>query len=323
VLSRRAGTIRFGFFGTRQAGPGTETMNRAVSRNLSTVPSRSAAAPSALGRYQIEREVGRGAMAVVYQGRDPKINRVVAIKAIALAREFSDDELEEARRRFFREAESAGRLNHPNIVTVFDAGEDQGLAYIAMEFLSGQPLSDFTSSSGLLPASTVVDLLARAADALGQAHRLNVVHRDIKPANILYDQASDGLKITDFGIARLTDSGTTKTGIVLGTPSFMSPEQLEGRTVQGPSDLFSLGVTLYQLLTGQLPFRADSMTGLMFKIANDAHPPLRTIRPDLPGMLEAILARALQKHPDHRFQTGGEMAAALRACGRLLNAQGQ
>ena len=297
-------------------------MNRPHRPDISPAPGRSTAAPRTLGRYQVEREIGRGAMAVVYQGRDPKINRVVAIKAIALAREFSDEELEEARRRFFREAESAGRLNHPNIVTVYDAGEDQQLAYIAMEFLTGQPLSDFTSSTELLPAATVVELIARAADALAHAHRFNVVHRDIKPANIVFDRSNDGLKITDFGIARLTDSGTTKSGIVLGTPSFMSPEQLEGRAIQGASDLFSLGVTLYQLLTAQLPFRADSMTGLMFKIANDAYPPLRAVRPDLPGFLEAILARALQKRADQRYQSGTEMAVALRDCGRLLRAQG-
>ena len=297
-------------------------MNRPHRPDISPAPSRSTAAPRTLGRYQVEREIGRGAMAVVYQGRDPKINRVVAIKAIALAREFSDEELEEARRRFFREAESAGRLNHPNIVTVYDAGEDHQLAYIAMEFLTGQPLSDFTSSTELLPAATVVELIARAADALAHAHRFNVVHRDIKPANIVFDRSNDGLKITDFGIARLTDSGTTKSGIVLGTPSFMSPEQLEGRAIQGASDLFSLGVTLYQLLTAQLPFRADSMTGLMFKIANDAYPPLRAVRPDLPGFLEAILARALQKRADQRYQSGTEMAVALRDCGRLLRAQG-
>lgn len=300
-----------------------DSMKRANRPDATPEPSRPTEAPRTLGRYEIEREIGRGAMAVVYQGRDPKINRVVAIKAIALAREFSDEELEEARTRFFREAESAGRLNHPNIVTVYDAGEDQQLAYIAMEYLTGRPLSDFTSSSSLLPASTVVELLARAADALAHAHRFNVVHRDIKPANIVFDRSNDGLKITDFGIARLTDSGATKTGIVLGTPSFMSPEQLEGRTVQGPSDLFSLGVTLYQLLTAQLPFRADSMTGLMFKIANDQHPPLRAVRPDLPGFLEAILTRALQKRADQRYQSGTEMAAALRSCGRLLHAQGQ
>ena len=278
--------------------------------------------PDRLGRYVVEREIGRGAMAVVYLGRDPKINRVVAIKAIPLAREFGEDEVEEARLRFFREAETAGRLNHPGIVTVYDAGEDQALAFIAMEYLNGEPLSEFTSSRTLLPASQVVELLARVADALGHAHRQNVVHRDIKPANIMFDRASDGLKITDFGIARLTDSGTTKSGIVLGTPSFMSPEQLEGRTVQGSSDLFSLGVSLYQLLTAQLPFRADSMTGLMFKIANEPHPPLRAIRPDLPGLLEAIVTRALQKRADDRFESGAEFATALRSCGRLLQAQG-
>lgn len=287
-----------------------------------TAATRSGGMPHTLGRYQVEREIGRGAMAIVYLGRDPKINRVVAIKAIALAREFGDEELDEARRRFFREAESAGRLNHPGIVTVYDAGEDHDLAYIAMEYLSGEPLSERTSSSTLLPASTIAELLARVADALGHAHRQNVVHRDIKPANIMFDSASDGLKITDFGIARLTDSGTTKSGIVLGTPSFMSPEQLEGRTVQGSSDLFSLGVSLYQLLTAQLPFRADSMTGLMFKIANEPHPPVRAVRPDLPGMLDAIVTRALHKHADLRFQSGAEMATALRDCGRLLLAQG-
>jgi serine/threonine-protein kinase len=278
--------------------------------------------PRTLGRYVIEREIGRGAMATVYYGRDPKINRVVAIEAIPLAREFGDEELEEARKRFFREAESAGRLNHPFIVTVYDAGEDHDLAYIAMEFVTGQPLSDFTASAQLLPASKVVDIIVRVADALAHAHRQNVVHRDIKPANIMYDRGTDGLKISDFGIARLTDSGTTKSGIVLGTPSFMSPEQLEGRNVQGTSDLFSLGVSLYQLLTGQLPFRADSMTGLMFKIANEPHPPLRSIRPDLPGMLEAIVTGALKKSPADRYQTGTEMATALRDCGRLLQARG-
>jgi serine/threonine-protein kinase len=278
--------------------------------------------PTKLGRYVIERELGRGAMATVYQGRDPNINRVVAVKALPLAKEFGDEDLAEARKRFFREAESAGRLNHPGIVTVYDAGEDQDLAFIAMEFVKGQPLSDYTQGSQLLPASKVVELMARVAEALAHAHRQGVVHRDIKPANIMYDRTSDTQKISDFGIARLTDNGTTKSGIVLGTPSFMSPEQLEGRAVQGTSDLFSLGVALYQLLTGQLPFRADSMTGLMFKIANEEHPPLRSVRPDLPGMLEAILTRALQKNPADRYQTGAEMAMALRDCARLLVARG-
>ena len=211
-----------------------------------------------LGRYQLEREIGRGAMGTVYLGRDTAINRLVAIKAIPLAVEFSESELAEARSRFFREAETAGRLNHPNIVTIYDVGEERGLAYIAMEYLKGRHLSDYATPDTLIEPRKVLELTARVAQALGFAHKQQVVHRDIKPANIMYDPSADVLKITDFGIARLTGAGTTRTGIVLGTPSFMSPEQLEGRTVTGHSDLFSLGVSLFQLLTGRLPFTADS-----------------------------------------------------------------
>ncbi len=267
-----------------------------------------------LGRYKLEREIGRGAMGTVYLGRDSAINRLVAIKAIPLAREFSDSELAEARARFFREAETAGRLNHPNIVTIYDVGEQDGLAYIAMEYLKGKHLSDFATTNTLLEPRKVIELVARTADALGFAHKQNVVHRDIKPANLMYDMAGDTLKITDFGIARLTDAGSTRTGIVLGTPSFMSPEQLEGRIVTGHSDLFSLGVTLFQLLTGQLPFRADTMTGLMQQIAEVPHPPLKAIRPDLPDCVQAVIDRALAKSPDARFETGAQMAAALDDC---------
>jgi eukaryotic-like serine/threonine-protein kinase len=271
-------------------------------------------APQRLGRYQLEREIGRGAMGTVYLGRDMAINRLVAIKAIPLATEFSESELAEARSRFFREAETAGRLNHPNIVTIYDVGEERGLAYIAMEYLKGRHLSDYASSETLLEPRKVLELIARTAGALGFAHKQQVVHRDIKPANIMYDPNADVLKITDFGIARLTGTGTTRTGIVLGTPSFMSPEQLEGRTVTGHSDLFSLGVSLFQLLTGHLPFTADSMTGLMQQIAEAPHPPLRAYRPDLPACVESIIDRALAKTPEARFETGAQMAAALEDC---------
>jgi len=267
----------------------------------------------ALGRYEIERELGKGAMGVVYLGRDPKINRVVAIKAIPLAEEFEEEDLVEARARFFREAEMAGRLNHPGIVTVYDAGEDNGLAYIAMEYLRGHHLSHNTDPQQLLPPKTVMLLVARVADALHYAHRQNVVHRDIKPANIMFNPDTDELKITDFGIARLTDTSRTKTGIVLGTPSFMSPEQLEGRTLDGRSDQFALGVSLYQLLCGQLPFRADSMPRLMQKIATEQHGSIRTIRPDLPPELETIIDRVLSKSADDRYVTCAELALALRA----------
>jgi eukaryotic-like serine/threonine-protein kinase len=278
-----------------------------------------AAAPAApdthrLGRYQLEREIGRGAMGIVYLGKDTAINRMVAIKAIPLASEFSDAELVEARSRFFREAETAGRLNHPNIVTIYDVGEERGLAYIAMEYLKGKHLSDYAKSNNLMEPRKVLEIIARTAEALGFAHKQQVVHRDIKPANLMYDPSTDVLKITDFGIARLTGAGSTRTGIVLGTPSFMSPEQLEGRTVTGHSDLFSLGVSLFQLLTGQLPFTADSMTGLMQQIAEAPHPPLRAFRPDLPACVETIIDRALAKSPDMRFDSGAQMAAALNDC---------
>jgi len=267
-----------------------------------------------LGRYQLEREIGRGAMGIVYLGRDTAINRLVAIKAIPLASEFSDAELAEARTRFFREAETAGRLNHPNIVTIYDVGEERGLAYIAMEYLKGRHLSEYATSDTLLEPRKVLELMSRTAQALGFAHKQQVVHRDIKPANIMYDPSTDVLKITDFGIARLTGAGSTRTGIVLGTPSFMSPEQLEGRTVTGHSDLFSLGVSLFQLLTGHLPFTADSMTGLMQQIAEAPHPPLRAYRPDLPACVESIIDRALAKNPEARFDSGIQMAAALDEC---------
>jgi eukaryotic-like serine/threonine-protein kinase len=270
--------------------------------------------PQRLGRYLLEREIGRGAMGIVYLGRDTAINRLVAIKAIPLATEFSESELAEARARFFREAETAGRLNHPNIVTIYDVGEERGLAYIAMEYLKGRHLSDYATFDTLLEPRKVLDLIGRTAQALGFAHKQQVVHRDIKPANIMYDPSADVLKITDFGIARLTGTGTTRTGIVLGTPSFMSPEQLEGRTVTGHSDLFSLGVSLFQLLAGQLPFTADTMTGLMQQIAEAPHPPLRAFRPDLPACVEGIIDRALTKNPEARFETGAQMAAALDDC---------
>jgi serine/threonine-protein kinase len=273
-----------------------------------------AAALQSLGRYQLEREIGRGAMGIVYLGRDTAINRMVAIKAIPLASEFSDAELVEARSRFFREAETAGRLNHPNIVTIYDVGEERGLAYIAMEYLKGRHLSDYAKSDNLMEPRKVLEVIGRTADALGFAHKQQVVHRDIKPANLMYDPSTDILKITDFGIARLSGAGSTRTGIVLGTPSFMSPEQLEGRTVTGHSDLFSLGVSLFQLLTGQLPFTADSMTGLMQQIAEAPHPPLRAFRPDLPACVESIIDRALAKNPDARYDSGAHMAAALEDC---------
>ncbi len=265
-----------------------------------------------LGRYQVDKELGKGAMGVVYLGKDPKIGRVVAIKTMALAQEFSGDDLVDARERFFREAETAGRLQHQNIVTIFDAGEEHDLAYIAMEFLKGKDLLDFCKDGNLLPVPRVLSIVARVAEALAYAHRQNVVHRDIKPANIMYEHDTDTVKVTDFGIARITDSSKTKTGLVLGTPSFMSPEQLAGKKVDGRSDLYSLGVMLFQMLTGVLPFRGDSMSELMYKIANEEAPDLRTIRSDLPEGLANLVALSMSKRPETRYQDGDQFASDLR-----------
>ncbi len=273
-----------------------------------------------LGRYEVEKELGKGAMGVVYLGRDPKINRIVAIKTMALSQNFEDDEIDEVKERFFREAETAGRLNHPNIVTIFDAGEEHDLAYIAMEFLKGQDLTKYTKGDRLLPVDKVIKIVVQAAEALDYAHGENVVHRDIKPANIMYEADSESVKLTDFGIARITDSSKTKTGMVLGTPSYMSPEQLSGRKVDGRSDLFSLGVMLFQLLTGQLPFKADSMASLMYKIANDPHPSPKALRPDLPPCLASIIDKALAKTANERYSRGAEMARNLRACAQVAAA---
>jgi serine/threonine-protein kinase len=265
-----------------------------------------------LGRYQVEKELGKGAMGVVYLGKDPKIGRVVAIKTMALSQEFAGEELTDARERFFREAETAGRLQHQNIVTIFDAGEEHDLAYIAMEFLKGRDLADYCKRDQLLPVPQVLSIVARVAEALAYAHKQNVVHRDIKPANIMYEPASDTVKVTDFGIARITDSSKTKTGLVLGTPSFMSPEQLAGKKVDGRSDLYSLGVMLFQMLAGVLPLRGDSMAELMYKIANEEAPDVRTLRSELPLELADIVARALSKRPETRYQSGEDFAADLR-----------
>lgn len=266
-----------------------------------------------LGRYQVEKELGKGAMGVVYLGKDPKIGRVVAIKTMALGDEFEGAELVDARERFFREAETAGRLQHQNIVTIYDAGEEHDLAYIAMEFLKGKDLADVCKQGHLLPVSTVISIVARVAEALAYAHRQHVVHRDIKPANIMFDLATDTVKVTDFGIARITDSSKTKTGMVLGTPSFMSPEQLSGKKVDGRSDLYSLGVMLFQLLAGVLPFRGDSMAELMFKIANEEAPNIRVIRKELPQNLADLIAMSLRKRPETRYQNGDQFASELRA----------
>ncbi|MBT8130427.1 MAG: CHASE2 domain-containing protein [Gammaproteobacteria bacterium] len=274
-----------------------------------------------LGRYQVEREIGKGAMGSVYLGRDPKISRVVAIKTMALSQEFEADELNKVKQRFFREAETAGRLTHPGIVTIYDAGEEHDLAYIAMEFLKGTDLSRYISKDRLLPIEKVLEIIKRAAESLDYAHASNVVHRDIKPANMMWDPDTDSMKITDFGIARITDSSKTKTGMILGTPSYMSPEQLAGKKITGQSDLFSLGVMMYQLITGELPFQADSMATLMYRITNEEHTPPSSIKADVPRCISVIIGRALEKDTGKRYKTGMQMAEDIGKCQKIIAAE--
>ncbi|MBI5247807.1 MAG: CHASE2 domain-containing protein [Elusimicrobia bacterium] len=265
-----------------------------------------------LGRYEIEKELGRGAMGVVYLGRDPKINRMVAIKTMMLEEGSDGESTKAVKERFFREAESAGTLNHPNIVRIFDAGDENDVAYIAMELLDGHDLVRYGQKDSLLPVEKALDYIATVADALDYAHAQGIVHRDIKPANVML--LKDGsIRVADFGIARITASSKTATGTVMGTPSYMSPEQVAGKKVDGRSDLFSLAVALYELTTGEKPFKGgDGIGTLLFQIANDPHPDPLTVNPRLPAGLKAVIDKGLAKNPDDRYQRGSEFAAAIR-----------
>jgi serine/threonine-protein kinase len=275
------------------------------------------AAAAPIGRYRIEGRLGRGAIGAVYLGRDDA-GLPVAIKTLALGREFEHEALAEARRRFVREAETAGRLDHPDIVRIFDAGETDELAYIAMEFVPGRDLLAYTQPESLLPAADAVAIAARVADALAYAHRQGVVHRDIKPANVMVDTQAGVVKVTDFGLAQVVDVSRTRTGLMLGSPSYMAPEQLTGARTDGRTDLYALGVMLFELLTGVLPHASGSMAELMRRIVNEPAPDVRTLRPDLPEALAGALARALAKDPAARHADGTAMAEALRDAARGL-----
>lgn len=263
--------------------------------------------------YELQRELGRGAMAVVHLARQLSNGHMVAIKRLSLQREFAAEDLADVRQRFMREARAAGHLHHPDILQVLDAGEAGEDAWIAMEFVQGKDLSHYTRANQLLPVREVVRIGARLARALDYAHRQGVVHRDIKPANVMLDLASDVLKVMDFGIARIADGSRTRTGLVLGTPSFMSPEQLAGLKVDGRSDLYSLGAMIYQLLTGHLPHQSDSMAKLMYQIANQTPADVRHYRPGLPEALALVLALSLEKRPELRYASGEQMAQDLEA----------
>lgn len=263
-----------------------------------------------LGRYELARELGRGAMGVVYLGQDPKINRQVAIKTMDLT-QYDDNELPLVRERFFKEAETAGRLSHPNIVTIYDVGEEQDLAFIAMDYVVGQVMSDFVRKGRLLPIDMVFKLMRQVAIALDYAHKQGVVHRDIKPSNIMYNTDEQVIKVTDFGIARAAGATGTNTGSILGSPLYMAPEQLSGIKVDGRADLFSLGVSMYQLLTGELPFQGDTLASLAYQVTNVKHQPIREHRAELPTLTTRLINKLLHKDPDKRFASGKDVAAAI------------
>ena len=270
-----------------------------------------------LGRYTVIRELGRGSMSVVYLGKDPTIQRFVALKTVRFDDAGDPSELVEIKRRFFREVQSAGLLSHPNIVTIFDAGDEEDLGYIAMEVLEGITLKDWCRKENLQPIKQVLELVAKVAEALDHAHSHGVVHRDIKPANIMFTK--DGIaKITDFSIARITTSTKTKTDAILGTPSYMSPEQIAGEKVDGRSDLFSLGVVMFELLTGERPFQGESIASLTYQIAHKPHRPPAQVRTDLPPCCVAIIDRALSKKLDQRYQRGLEFSVDLSVCLQAL-----
>ncbi len=258
-------------------------------------------------------------MGTVYKGRDPKINRPLAIKTIRFSDEFDDNELKEIKERFFREAELAGKLLNPGIVAIYDVGEDYGLTYMAMEFLDGKNLEKYCKKGSLLPIRKVLDIVAETADALEYAHNNGIIHRDIKPANIMLLKHGK-IKVTDFGIAKSMSSSNTRSGIILGTPNYMSPEQIIGRQIDGRSDIFSLGVVFFQLITGELPFRGENLNDLFYQITQVKHPSPSKISPRVVKPCEQIINKALAKDPDRRFRRANDLAKYLRILANKIDA---
>lgn len=261
---------------------------------------------SKVGRYEIIEELGKGAMGLVYKALDPTINRLLAIKTIRFSDEFEEDVAQEIKGRFFTEAEIAGQLSHPSIVTIYDIGEDGDLIYMVMEYIEGEDLENFVNRRHLLPLRKVLDVVAGVADALDYAHGAGVIHRDIKPANIMILKTG-GIKVTDFGIAKAISSSRTKTGVILGTPNYMSPEQIMGQKIDHRSDIFSLGVLFFQLLTGETPFHGDNLSSLLYQITQVKHPPVRHYNPKIPRVCEQLIDKALCKDPKARFKSAREM----------------
>src|SRR5713226_6797630 len=277
--------------------------------------------PWLLGRYEIVAELGKGAMGVVYRANDPMLNRMVAIKTINME-EAGQEGMAEYEARFYTEAKAAGGLNHPSIVIVYDIGRSGNLVYMAMEYVEGRELREMLTEGQSLPVVQAVDIAAQVGEGLAYAHQHHVVHRDIKPANILV--TADGrAKIADFGIARMRSSETrTQTGIILGSPKYISPEQVVGKRADHRSDIFSLGVILYQCLTGSTPFNGEGLSALMYQITNHDPAPPSAVNPQVPVMLDYIVAKVLAKTPETRYQSAADFANDLREC-RMQMGTGQ
>ncbi len=266
--------------------------------------------PNRMGRFQIEKELGRGAMGVVYEARDPALDRTVALKTVMLTGDSTERAAYEA--RFMQEARAAGRLSHPAVITIYDVGREGEMAWIAMERLHGVDLRQ-QLAQGRPPMRAALTLAVQVAEGLAYAHQHGVVHRDIKPANIMLLKGGRA-KIMDFGIARLQISDIkTQTGVVLGTPRYMSPEQLAGRPLDHRSDIFSLGSVIYEMLTGQAPFTGADVSQLMHNIANAPHVAPSRVANGLPPMLDLVIARALEKDPGRRYQSAQELADDLES----------
>ena len=269
-----------------------------------------------VGRYEILKKIGHGSMGVVYLGRDPYIKRNVGIKISRPAADVGEEKAEKYREKFFIEAQSAGRLMHPNIVAIYDAGMHKDFCYMAMEFIDGPTLKKFCKKNHLLPINNVLEIIFIACKALDHAHKMGVVHRDIKPLNIMLKK-SGHIKITDFGIAQIKSEQTASKGII-GSPSYMSPEQIRQKPVENQTDIFSLGCVLYELLTGKMAFPGDDYVTIMYKIIREEPVPMEQIRPELPEILLKITKKALAKDPDQRYQTCEDFAYDLRVALRGL-----
>jgi tRNA A-37 threonylcarbamoyl transferase component Bud32 len=263
-----------------------------------------------IGRYKIVGELGRGAMGIVYKAQDPSIGRMIAIKSIRLNDLSDDAERVRMRDRLFREAQSAGILSHPGIVTIYDVAEEGGLAYIFMELVNGPPLEKMLKAEQTPDKETLLSVFRQTASALDYAHKKGIVHRDIKPANIMIHE--DGTaKITDFGVAKIVSQHMTQAGMIMGTPSYMSPEQVQGGVISGRTDQFSLAVIAYEVLTGDKPFTAEYLPTLLYKIVREDFEPPQRLNPTLSGDIEAVMRRALAKNPANRYETCAEFVVAL------------